>query len=152
MDSVLIRAMSLADYDHVINLWRQTAGIGLSEADSRENIAFFLARNPGHSQVAVNLSGIVGAVLCGHDGRRGYLHHLAVAAPCRRQGVGRSLTAAALQTLTAAGIAKCHLFVFRDNREGIAYWTGNGWQLREDIFVASYQMLDSSAEGRKSNG
>ncbi|HWR40805.1 MAG TPA: GNAT family N-acetyltransferase [Patescibacteria group bacterium] len=141
MKPVSIRSMEPTDYDAVIALWRATPGIGLNDADSRENVAAFLTRNPGHSQVADSESGIVGAVLCGHDGRRGYLHHLAVAATWRRQGLGRRLTEAALASLAPAGIAKCHLFIFRDNREGIAYWTHNGWSLRDHLHIASYDLI-----------
>jgi hypothetical protein len=81
-----MRDFALADYDTVLALWRSCEGIGLSDSDTREAIATYLARNPGLSLVATDADGvIVGAVLGGHDGRRGYLHHLAVA-PAHRGG------------------------------------------------------------------
>ena len=86
-------------YDEVLRLWQSCEGIGLSAADGREQIAAYLLRNPGCSFVVKANGTIAGAVLAGHDGRRGYLHHLAVAKDCRRQGIARSLVAAALAAL-----------------------------------------------------
>ncbi|TLN13669.1 N-acetyltransferase, partial [bacterium] len=73
------RPMTIDDYDEIIELWKTTEGVGLSDADSRRGINLFLQRNPNLSVVARDEDKLVGAVLCGHDGRRGYLHHLAVA-------------------------------------------------------------------------
>ena len=78
---------------------------------------------------------IVGAVLCGHDGRRGYLHHLAVTAPCRRQGIGQALVDACLTGLASVGIPKCNIFLLADNELGKAFWTHNGWNERCDLKV-----------------
>ena len=98
------RGMAIADYAEVNALWRATEGLGLSESDEREPIAANLDRNPGMSFVAVNGDCIVGAVLGGHDGRRGYLHHLAVTPGWRRRGIGRALVETSLAQLKAAGI------------------------------------------------
>ena len=78
---------------------------------------------------------IMGAVLCGHDGRRGYLHHLAVAAAWRRKGIGRDLVEACLTGLGSAGIPKCNIFLLADNELGKAFWTHNGWNERGDLKV-----------------
>jgi putative acetyltransferase len=132
-----IRAMVAADYDEALSLWRQSEGIGLSGADSPEAIAAFLARNPGLSLV-VRLGGrLVGAVLCGHDGRRGYLHHLAVALAHRGRGLGTKLVEACLAGLAAAGIEKCHIFLRADNRNGEAFWRNIGWTDRTDLKMMS---------------
>ncbi len=80
---------------------------------------------------------MIGAVLCGHDGRRGYLHHLAVHSTWRGRGVGRALTAACLAGLQAAGIDKCHLFVFNENHSGREYWEHEGWKERLDLLIMS---------------
>ncbi|WP_242478653.1 GNAT family N-acetyltransferase [Rubrivivax gelatinosus] len=97
-------------------------GIGLSEADEPAALAAFLRRNPGLSFVAQDGGELVGTILCGHDGRRGLIHHLAVAPGRRRRGLGRALLDAALAALQAQGIGKCHLMVFADNAEGLAFW------------------------------
>ena len=97
-----IRPFSMADYDAVFALWRQCEGIGLSQADSRDSIRHYLKRNPGMSFVASSGDVVVGAVLCGHDGRRGYIHHLAVHSDYRRRSLGRRLVEHCLQGLGAA--------------------------------------------------
>ncbi len=133
-----IREMTPADYDDAITLWKATEGIGLSAADSAEAIAGYLARNPGMSFVArAEDRTLAGAVLCGHDGRRGYLHHLAVRADCRGQGLGRRLSERCLAALRAAGIDKCHLFVKSDNPAGEAFWEKTGWYERTDLVLMS---------------
>ncbi|WP_310736913.1 MULTISPECIES: GNAT family N-acetyltransferase [unclassified Rubrivivax] len=103
-------------------LWRSIPGIGLSKADEPAALAAFLRRNPGLSFVALDGGELVGTLLCGHDGRRGLIHHLAVAPARRRRGLGRALLDAALAALQAQGIDKCHLMVFADNAEGLAFW------------------------------
>jgi N-acetylglutamate synthase len=122
-----VRAMRVVDYPQVAALWQRSEGVGLSESDTLEGIAAFLLRNPGFSAVAESPIGeIVGAVLCGHDGRRGYLHHLAVATE-HRQGIARRLVAYCFSGLTGASIPKCNIFVFRERPEAVAFWTHNGW-------------------------
>ncbi|QYM77704.1 GNAT family N-acetyltransferase [Horticoccus luteus] len=131
-----LRELTPADYAAVITLWRSCPGIGLTEADSYAGTVAYLARNPGLSVVATDLTGaIVGAVLCGHDGRRGYLHHLAVAPASRRQGIGRQLVEECLARLRTAGIAKCNLFLFADNAAGRAFWLRCGWHTRLDLML-----------------
>ncbi|MFQ5903472.1 MAG: GNAT family N-acetyltransferase [Candidatus Binatia bacterium] len=78
---IVIREMALQDYDEVLALWQTSEGVGLSDADLEEGVARFLDRNPGLSFVALDGEHLVGAVLCGHDGRRGYIHHLVVSKP-----------------------------------------------------------------------
>lgn len=133
--------LTLADYDEVLALWRATEGVGLNESDSRENIAAYLARNPGLSFVARDESGrIVGAVLCGHEGRRGYINHLAVASAHRGQGIGKRLVEACFTGLKKAGITRCNIFVFADNADGQEFWRHNGWKARADLRVMQKQV------------
>lgn len=135
--TVTISPMTPADYAEARSLWEATPGIGLSEADSREGVVAFLERNPGLSLVAREDGRLVGTVLCGHDGRRGYLHHLAVAPPHQGQGLGRELVARCLAGLAAAGIQKCHAWVYAANREGQGFWQKIGWHRRTDLQVIS---------------
>jgi N-acetylglutamate synthase len=134
---VSILPFSINDYEEVISLWRATPGIGLSDADSREAIAAYLARNPGLSFVARDAQRLVGAVLCGSDGRRGYLHHLAVHPDARHQGTGQALVERCLSGLRGVGIHKCHLFVIAGNAAGGAFWQHVGWKLRTDLVIMS---------------
>ncbi|MCY2951926.1 MAG: GNAT family N-acetyltransferase [Planctomycetota bacterium] len=128
-----ITEMTMADYDAVFAFWRQQEGIGLNDADGREHIAAFLRRNPGMSFIARERGRIIAAVLCGHDGRRGTLHHLAVAPSHRNRGLGRTIVQRCLDRLRDEGILKCGIFVFSNNKEGERFWLTTGWFERSDL-------------------
>lgn len=140
-----IDELRLEDYDDAYRLWESAKGIGLSSADSRDAIARYLARNPGMSSAARADGRLVGAVLAGHDGRRGFLHHLAVAADRRGRGTGRALVERSLERLKALGIAKCHIFLMNDNDQGRGFWTAIGWQPRSDIGICSRSLEQGPA-------
>jgi ribosomal protein S18 acetylase RimI-like enzyme len=126
------------DYEQVMALWQATEGITLREADAREAILAYLARNPGLSFVARDGDVLAGAVLAGTDGRRGYLQHLAVAPPYRGRGVGRALAERVIEALRVAGISKCHLMVRQENERAKTFWAHLGWTVREDISLMSH--------------
>ena len=132
------RCMQISDYDAVIELWRSCEGLLLREADSKPGIDRYLARNPGLSFVAENGSGIVGSIMAGHDGKRGYLQHLAVDEVSRGQGVGGRLIELCLDALKAEGIEKTHLHVLKANRFGRRYWQRRGWIERADTQLYSF--------------
>ena len=135
--NIQIQEMTIAFYPQVIALWSATEGVGLSAADGQQDIAGYLARNPGMSFTAWDGEQLVGAILCGQDGRRGYIHHLAVASSYRRRGIGKELVARCLGALQATGIDKCHLFVFADNPGAQDFWKSVGWSHRTDLVVMS---------------
>ncbi len=135
---IRILPMTMADYDEAIALWRVTEGMGLRPADERQHIARYLERNPGLSFVARDDERLVGTVLCGHDGRRGYLQHLAVDRAYRRRGIGRALVQQVLEALRAIDINKCHLFVIKTNAPAIDFWQHIGWFVRDDIVTLSH--------------
>jgi putative acetyltransferase len=128
-----IEPMKLSDFAAVSRLWRNSEGIGLNESDTRANIAIYLKRNPRMSFVARKGGTIIGTVLCGHDGRRGYLHHLAVAKNHRGNGIGKKLVEASFSSLGRAGIRRCNIYLFNSNTEGEAFWLHNGWTKRNDL-------------------
>jgi putative acetyltransferase len=132
-DETIVRSFRIEDYDAVIALWRRAEGVGLNESDTRPAIAVFLRRNPNLSFVAEKEGRIIGAVLCGHDGRRGYLHHLAVAKRHQRRGIGRQLVNTCLAKLRKAGIQKCNIFLFANNAAGMKFWAHTGWSLRTEL-------------------
>jgi N-acetylglutamate synthase len=144
--AIHIRDMTRQDYEPVIGLWCRCAGVVLSSADRPDAIGRYLDRNPGLSLVAEESGRVIAALLCGHDGRRGYLHHLAVESEYRGRGVGRGLVERATGRLRRAGIAKCHIFVLRDNPAGRSFWTHLGWVVREDIGIVSLG-LETGAVG-----
>ena len=144
--NITMSPLTIDAYDRVLALWQQTEGVGLSSADSRESIQAYLERNPGMSFIAERQGELVGAVLAGHDGRRGYIHHLAVRPDCRRQGLGRRLVDSCLLALQQASIQKCHLFIFNTNHTGIGFWQSVGWASRADISIMS-KTIESAATG-----
>ena len=137
MINITVAEFTIDAYEQVYGLWENCDGIGLSSADSQPSIQRYLERNPGLSLLAYDDQTVVGTILCGHDGRRGYIHHLAVQAEYRRQGIGRLLVDKSLKALEASGIKKCHLFIFHDNTSGIQFWESIGWTYRQDIGVIS---------------
>lgn len=133
-----IRPMTKGDYDEVYAMWQTTSKRALSNADSREQIERYLDRNDGMSQVAVIDGKIVGTVLAGHDGRRGFIHHMAVLPEYRRRKIGHSLAQTALEKITAEGIDKTHIFCYQNNETGQNFWTDFGFEKRDDVFVYSF--------------
>jgi len=133
-----IRTMSIADYDAVIELMQQTPGISFRDADSRESTARYLERNPGLSFVCETDRQLVGCVMSGHDGRRGYLQHLVVLPAYRRKGIANALVERCLSELEKLGIHKCHINVFKTNAPASAFWESQGWMLRTDIHRYSF--------------
>lgn len=142
--SIELREMTIKDYEKVHALWEESEGIGLSDADSKENIHRYLKRNPGLSTTAWNGDQVVGAVLCGHDGRRGYIRHLAVSKHHRRQEIGRALVERCLHSLARIGISKSHIFVFNENQAAIAFWKQVGWTPRVELVMMSYRLPSNS--------
>ncbi len=142
---VAIRPMRAEDYPAVYRLWSQTKGIGLRTLDdSPEGINRFLNRNPGISQVALEGEALVGAVLCGHDGRRGYLYHCAVSPALQRRGIGRRLVEAALSALRTEGIHKAALVAYGDNEAGNAFWRSVSFGERCDLIYRDKSLTEEN--------
>lgn len=138
-----IRIMQIDDYDGVYDLWLHCAGMGLySLDDSRDGIAKYLARNPSTCFVAVEQGAIVGAILTGHDGRRGYISHTAVSPAHRQRGIGKQLVEAALQALKEQGIHKVNLVAFARNEAGNAFWERMGFAQRSDLIYRDRLLTD----------
>jgi len=129
--------MQMEDYDEAIALWESVENVRISPADQRENVAAYLAKSPAQSFVCRHAGKLVGTVLCANDGRRAYIHHLAVTAEHRRQGVAHKLVELAVMEQEAYGIGKCHIFVYGDNAAGIAFWQNEGFELRDDLNIMS---------------
>ena len=134
---VQIQEMSIGDFEEVYELWQNTEEIVLSEIDTRESIDRFLERNPGFSYVARQKDSIVGVVLCSHDGRRGYIDHLAVGNSYRLQGIGRALVLRCLYNLMRVGIRRWNLYIFEGNQEAIEFWKKIGWSPKLNMVMMS---------------
>ena len=118
----------MADYESAIALWSGVEGVEISEGDAREEIAHYFKRNPGLSRVVEADGKIVGVALCGHDGRRGWIYHLAVAKTYRRQKVGKLLMDDCVRGLREAGLKRAIILVAGDNPAGHQFWLRNGWE------------------------
>ena len=131
---IIIRVMNTEDYDRVYALWMSCKNMGFNNLDdSRQGIEKYLKRNPSTCFVAEQDNAIVGVVLAGHDGRRGFIHHMAVAEDCRRQGIATDLLGQALAALKEEGINKAALLVFNRNEAGNAFWERQGFTARDDV-------------------
>ena len=143
-ESLALRPMPLADYEAVRELLAQIDGVVLRAADSRASTARYLARNPGLSFVCCAATAVVGCVFAGHDGRRGYLQHLAVHPDYRRRGIGGALIERCVVALAGAGIVKIHLDVLAGNASAAAFWSARGWMRRDDIVRYSWVNSDDA--------
>ena len=130
----MVRVMKIEDYDQIFKLWSKIKGFGIrSIDDSREGIERFLKRNPTTSVVAEEDGKIVGAILCGHDGRRGCFYHVCVDEAYRMRGIGKSMVVFAMEALKEEKINKVSLIAFTKNDIGNAFWKEIGWTKREDL-------------------
>lgn len=130
----MVRTMTIEDYDGVSALWKTINGFAIrSVDDSREGVEAFLRRNPTTSVVAEEDGRIVGAILCGHDGRRGCLYHVCVHKDYRRHGIGKAMVVKCMQELKNEKINKVSLIAFTKNDIGNAFWNCIGWTKREDL-------------------
>jgi len=129
-----IRTMTINDYEAVYALWMSCTGMGLNNLDdSEEGIGRFLQRNPDTCFVAVDEDRIVGVIIAGNDGRRGYIYHTAVNPEYRKQGIGAALVESAMNVLKDCGINKVALVVFDRNESGNVFWEKQGFFAREDL-------------------
>lgn len=126
--------MTIQDYEKVYELWMSCKNMGFNDIDdSREGIARFLERNPNTSFVALENENLIGIILGGHDGRRGYIYHLSVNVNYRKNGIGSELVKNCLDAFKQEKISKVALLVFKYNEVGNSFWEKQGFILREDI-------------------
>lgn len=138
-----IREMDLEDYNNVYELWMSCVGMGLNDVDdSKEGIKRFLDRNPETCLVAEKQGKIIGVIMAGHDGRRGYIYHTAVHPMHRKKKVATKLVQMALKRLKENGISKVALVVFARNEEGNAFWEKQGFTKREDLVYRNQTLIE----------
>lgn len=139
--STVIRVMTMEDYEEVHALWLSIHGFGIRTIDdSKEGVETFIRRNPTTSMVAAAAGKIVGAILCGHDGRRACLYHVCVHESYRKQGIGQQLVTACLDALKKEKINKVNLIAFQSNAIGNRFWLGLGWNFRGDVNYYDYTL------------
>ena len=139
---VTVRSMQIEDYDQVYALWMTIHGFSIRTIDdSREGVERFLKRNPGISVVAEMDGRVVGAILCGHDGRRGCLYQ-----DYRMHGIGRAMVVYCMNALQQEGINKVSLIAFTKNDIGNAFWKQIGWTKREDLNYYDFVLNQKNIE------
>lgn len=141
---MIIRQMKTGDYNDIYSLWLSCQGMGLNDSDdSQQGIKRFLERNPDTCFVAVENDEIVGVIMSGNDGRRGYIYHTAVAPDYRHRGLATQLVNAAMSALERIGITKVALVVFENNNGGNAFWENQGFTVRYDIIYRNKAIVET---------
>ena len=140
-----IRVMTMDDFEEVHKLWMGIHGFGIrSIDDSKEGVERFLKRNPSTSAVAVCDGKIVGAILCGHDGRRGCMYHVCVHEDYRKRGIGKAMAVFCMRALQAEQINKVSLVAFKSNELGNQFWQEEGWDCRRDLNYYDFTLNDAN--------
>lgn len=133
---ITIRKMRLSDYDEIYKIWKSSPGVNLGLSDTKPYIRTYLQRNPGYSFVAVDKTGrIVGTVLAGNDGRRGYIYHVSIIKSYRSMGIGPELMKKCIASLKKAGLERCTIFVDTENSGARRFWEKHGWHYRKDLMI-----------------
>ena len=142
---ISIRPMTIEDYEQVYDLWMSIKGFGIrSIDDSREGVTRFIRRNPTTSMVAVVEDKIVGAILCGHDGRRGCFYHVCVHEDYRKHGIGKAMAVACMRALQEEKINKVSLIAFKNNEIGNRFWSSVGWTFRDDLNYYDFTLNEAN--------
>ncbi len=142
---IQFREMCIGDYSQVRALWMTIRGFGIrSLDDSREGVERFIRRNPATSVVALDQGRVVGAVLCGHDGRRGCFYHVCVHEAYRKKGIGKAMAVFAMKALQKEQINKVSLIAFKSNEVGNRFWRSVGWTFRDDLNYYDFTLNDAN--------
>lgn len=147
---VTIRPMEQTDIPAALRVWQETSGRS-RPVDTHDGLARYVSHNPGLCQVAEQDGQLLGVLVGGHDGRRGFLHHVGVLAPVRRHGVGRALVDCYLAGLKEQGILRLHLLLRQSNAVGMRFWKAYGCRERANTVVISL-VLTADAQDSGGNG
>lgn len=128
------------DCENTLSFWRHSEGLGTGAVETTEMLSSFLKRNPGLSFKVTDRDEIVGTILCAHDGRRGYLHHLAIKSSYSDHSVGKTLIDRTLRGLDQLGIRRCHVFIATDNQGGQISWKSGNWKERDNLMIYSHDI------------
>jgi ribosomal protein S18 acetylase RimI-like enzyme len=127
--AITTRELLIADYGAVLTLWNSAEGVDICEGDAESDVRGYFERNPSLSRIALEKGDVVGAALCGHDGRRGYIYHLAVAPTHRGRGIAKRLVDECIDGLRRAGVPRAIILVANENATGRSFWERNGWEV-----------------------
>ena len=145
--TIKTREFVIGDYEEALDLWKRVEGLEIAEGDDKKSIAEFLEYNPGLSRVATDGTSLVGVAMCGHDGRRGHIYHLATDPAYEGRGIGRRLVDECLEGLAKVGLPRAIILVNQDNSRGRSFWKQYGW---EDVDGALAMGIDLPHRNRRS--
>ncbi|MGN0594145.1 MAG: GNAT family N-acetyltransferase [Hominimerdicola sp.] len=134
------RILLPSDYEDAMLLWNDAVGVGINPDDSKEYFEKYLQRNPNTSFAAIENNKLVGAIMAGHDGYRGYIHHTAVVKDFRCKGIGTKLVNLALNAIKNEGINKIALVAFKNNSSGNSFWEKQGFKIRDDLYYRNIRV------------
>lgn len=140
MNKMKIVNFSIDYYGQALELWKKTEGIGLSSSDDFDDLEIYIQHNQEYSFLALLDKEVIGTILAGHDYRRGYIYHFVVDDNYRNQGIGKLLLEKSLTKLKAIGIRKCHIAIYKDNRQAKYVWGRVGFKLRDDLDMMSFNL------------
>lgn len=83
---------------------------------------------------------IIGTILCGHDGRRGFIYHLAVDKNYRNMSIAKTLIGKSIKVLRSQGIKRCMLMADNINESAKSFWTNMKWRKRDDLQMFSIDL------------
>ena len=142
---MIIEIMKIQDYNEIYDLWVQTEGITLRSIDDSENgIDRFLKRNPANSFVCRINNEMVGTILCGHDGRKGFIYHTVVNKEYRNMGIGKKLVSSSIDSLRQEDITKVAVLINSNNDLGNRFWELEGFSFEKDLIYRLFPLDENN--------
>jgi ribosomal protein S18 acetylase RimI-like enzyme len=134
-----IREFKIGDYPGVRDLW-QAAGLILRLGDDLEDVKLKLQRDPDLFLVTELDDEIVGSVIGGWDGRRGWIYHLSVKPEHQRQGIGAELVREVEKRLVAKGAKKVNAQVYKWNEQSSEFFKAIGYEAQPELIMIGKQL------------
>ena len=138
-----IKKMDIKHYEEIITLWKNTEGVGLNEYDdSKKSIKKFIEKNPNTCFIAEINTEVIGTIMGGYDGRRGFIYHLMVKHEHRKHGIGKNLLEKVEIGLRREGVRRIYLVLIKENETGMRFWENNGYELRDFAELRSKKLFE----------
>lgn len=132
-----IENFTMESYELVVDLWIKS-GISVGSTDTREELERMLQRNPNLFLIGKINNSVIGVVMGGFDGRRGYVHHLTIDPDYQRRGYGKIIMADLIEKFRKIGVHKIHLFIEKYNKDVVEFYRNLGWEIRDDLIMMSF--------------
>jgi len=132
-----IEKFSIEFYEDIVSLWKK-AGISVGSSDTLEETIRVLQRNPDLFLIGKINNKIICVVIGGFDGRRGYVHHLAVDPDYQKKGYGKKIMDELIEKFREMGVHKIHLFIEKYNKDVVDFYQNLGWEIRDDLIMMSF--------------